>query len=295
MIDRPALSSLQRGLLFGLLVARFYGFSASYDCWKDDKDLHIDPTSVKCDMQAYYYWTGKLHAQSPETYSYSTGGKDRATAATIRKALKERPSGVPVFVYLALHTERCGTSDNRFFLPPIPIRPGDLPKPSLKRMISYTEFSELLSASSSSSPVALLTESCYNDNVMHLPFKNFVERVNGKLYLRQEETGYPQGDGSKPLVVQFAATMPNEGAAWYRSSGAVYTQAFFKESVREDPGFEHMMIRIQKSMDATFEQKESRAERRLSQQHVVYSSRMIGKDEDILLALELKPEPDEGK
>lgn len=58
-------------------------FSASYDCWKDDKDLHIDPTSVKCDMQAYYYWTGKLHAQSPETYSYSTGGKDRATAATI--------------------------------------------------------------------------------------------------------------------------------------------------------------------------------------------------------------------
>lgn len=77
-----------------------------------------------------------------------------------------------------------------------------------------------------------------------LPFKNFVERVNGKLYLRQEETGYPQGDGSKPLVVscpydihnssityifdekvQFAATMPNEGAAWYRSSGAVYTQA----------------------------------------------------------------------
>lgn len=239
-------------------------------------------------MQEFYYWTAKFAAPPPETYSFSKGRKgerDGATATTIRKVLREKPSGVPVFIYVGLHTELYGKNENRFFIPAN--RPGDLSGPDPRRMISYDEFSKLLSASSSPSPMALLTESCYSDNLMRLPFKYSVERVDGVLRMRQEETGFSGKDERelKPLVAHFAATTPDKRAACYKI-GAVYTQAFFKDAVREAQGFEDMMIKIQESMDTTFEQNKSREGPQLSQQHVVYTSRIIQKDEDIWSALE---------
>lgn len=281
-------SSLGRGLYFGPIAPRFYAFSASYNCWKEDATLQglvIDPQSVRFDIQGFYNWTAKFDAPPPETYSYSKGSKgvrDGATAKTIRRTLQERPRVVPVFIYVALHTER--HDEHRFFMPAN--RPGESAGPVPQRMISYTEFSELLSASSNPSSVALLTESCYSDNTMHLPYRYLVERVDGELRVLQEETGYPKHDWeSKPLMVQFAATSPDEQAAWYPSTGAVYTQALFKYPVGQDLGFEKMMIRIQKSMDAVCKHP---------QRHVVYSSRIIQNNEDILSEMGFKLKPSSG-
>lgn len=259
-----------------MLYATYSCFSGHSD--KDLEDLVIKLESAKIDVGRMYHWGAQFAGLGIDMYWYSKG-RDRATAATIRDTVEKRPQDLPVIIYLALHTE-VHHDGRRVFLPAD--CPENLSQFQPRHMICYSELCRLLSARSSAASIVLLTESCYSDNIMQLPFRYFVKLVDGELQMREEATGCPGKDKweSKPLMVQFAATMPNEQAAWYESTGAPFTQAFCNYSVRRDLGFEKMVIKMQEFINKC----------RPSQTHVVYSSRKIQKDEDIwsALGLELK-------
>lgn len=273
----------------------FVGFSASYHRWHRHpnevlQDLFIDPKSAKLDVEKLCRWADGFDGLNARTYSY-TRDRDRATAGTIRCALKEllQSSGVPGIIYLALHTEvlEIEGRKERFFLPAD--SPDDLSQldSKSKSVIFYSKLSQWLLASSGLSSITLVTESCYSDNIMRLPFMCFVERVGEELRVRWKETrflGKREWEAGR-LLVQFAATMPEHKAAFF-STGAVYTQALCKNSPRHDLSFNAMMIAIQDWMDTTL-----RPLGYASQQHVLYSSRVIREDENIWSALGLKLKP----
>ncbi|CAE6531157.1 unnamed protein product [Rhizoctonia solani] len=233
--------------------------------WPDGADMSISLKCIVPDARRTTTWTGQFNRTliGYHDITDASGRKNPAcepSAENMRKLLED-PRDLPTFIYVSGHTD--SSNGEKFYLTSDCVVNGSYDS---SRVIPYSEFRDKLLLEHHQEPVVLVTDVCDCDNLMKLPYVYSYE--NGKVTCTKTE--YHNGaDWDSLDVVHFAATSPNQQAAFF-ASGSVYNQALHSVSLEKGLSLEETVRHIQIQMDELLGVDPKKYP---SQTHRVYSSR----------------------
>ncbi|CAE6359120.1 unnamed protein product [Rhizoctonia solani] len=176
----------------------------------------------------------------PDFWQYNDthkGGSRPANYARIWKTLGVIRHG-PTFIYISGHSQETSRGELAYV-------PADHLTTDPKLFPYETMRQLLLLKSPSSLPLLFVTEACYCDNFLRLPYV-LVFKDNE---VRWQKTGYPAlGEGSSAVVVHCAATSPGEQAVSFEN-GAVFTKAFYNIDPRDELSLMDIAKRLQENVN----------------------------------------------
>ncbi|CAE7212480.1 unnamed protein product [Rhizoctonia solani] len=134
------------------------------------KDMGMKPEGIKNDLKGLNYWI-KLLATDPDTNMHLELYCDRkkydpADENRIRTVM-QTPRKLPTFIYLAGHTVATQSSSTQ-----LAYAPADCLDPSTGglKLIAYDTMRQWLLNSSHSESLLFVTEVCYCENFLQLPY-----------------------------------------------------------------------------------------------------------------------------
>ncbi|CEL57111.1 hypothetical protein RSOLAG1IB_08343 [Rhizoctonia solani AG-1 IB] len=216
--------STLEGSLTGVLRPRCYTLTNGYPTHeghenKDIRDMVIKPDSIDTDMRLLRSWIHSLNSDVDLWESCDKPGYKRADSARIVKILKIT-QGQPTFIYISGHSEH-GATDSELVYAPADYLSFTSGQPTV---VHYAKMAQLLLRRSHSGPLLLVTEVCFCENFLKLPY--FLNYKDGEV--SWERTGCLDSFAEDSrAIVHFAATAPGERAMSF-SNGAVFTKQFCK-------------------------------------------------------------------
>ncbi|CAE6359097.1 unnamed protein product [Rhizoctonia solani] len=227
----------------------------------------LSSEGINKDLQALRYFADSV-GHDPDTKPYVKVYCDKekynpADESRVRTVM-QIPRKLPTFIYLAGHTET--QKGGQLAYAPAdclnPSSPGEL------KLIPYETIRQWLLSGSHSESLVFVTEVCYCENFLRLPYVLTLEGGEA----RWEKTEYhgsfeanPKGD-----VVHFAATSPGEQAMTFPSTGSIFTKAFCYIDPKEKLSLKTISEQLQKNVNKLLSGSQQNP-----QNPKVYSSRII--------------------
>ncbi|CAE6438782.1 unnamed protein product [Rhizoctonia solani] len=206
--------------------------------------MRICPESIDKDVNKLRHWIRQLEP-SPDLYQYKDnyepkGEIRRADYEKIRRALKLTRKS-PTIIYIAGHTELKDGAP--VYIPADHLDPSTTGSP---KVIPYEYMAQLLLKQTHSAALLFVTEVCYCDNFLRLPYMLEYEGDE----VRWKKTGHPELSAQpSTTVVHFAATAPGERSESFKSRGAAFTTAFHNINPREELSLGDIGKRLQEGIN----------------------------------------------
>ncbi|KEP50666.1 hypothetical protein V565_075650 [Rhizoctonia solani 123E] len=235
------------------------------------RDMVLNPEAIKHDLRGLNHWITQLAPNTKPSFElYCDRKKYRPADETRIRTVMQTPRKLPTFIYLAGHTETdisvTGPSNGQLaYAPDDCLEASDSDQ---LKLIAYETMRQWLLNSSHSESLLFLTEVCYCENFLQLPY---VLELNGDETQWTKTSYYGSFKGNSSDIVHFAATSPGEQAMSFGTIGSVFTKAFCYVDPKEVRSLKAIAQQLQKNVNEIL----SGSSRQKSQNVKIYSSRMI--------------------
>ncbi|CAE6447628.1 unnamed protein product [Rhizoctonia solani] len=182
-----------------------------------------------------------------------------------KRTVMKTPRKLPTFIYLSGHTETQASATEPLGsqLAYAPADYLDAPSPDQPKLITYETMRQWLLNNSHSESLLFLTEVCYCENFLQLPY---VLEINGDEAQWTKTNYYGSFKGNSSDIVSmidtlqfiyayivfevhFAATSPGEQAMSFGTTGSVFTKAFCYIDPKEDRSLKAIAQQLQENVN----------------------------------------------